>query len=282
VFFICLLLGGCSSVVNSENKWFRNRNVCKILVGDVLVYPVFVEDKKGKKWTEEDRFQYLDSLQVALMWIQKQAAEDTIKLNFITHPHPEVMKKGLPGKSIRGALEMLDGSKSFVKFNKHYDGISKQVSSGVEREEVLKPLVKNIKSKERLIAKLRNTYQVESVVLMFIHKPQDLSHLFLNLNSLTNNDVEYIVTTFQAPAVISYQVLQLYGAAPMMFNSGKKREAASKMIVEEQFPNDVMANLGSGIINLAMGEYTKFLIGWTNVEKDYYKSIVSERKAIMK
>jgi hypothetical protein len=282
VLLVCILISSCSSIVDSENNWFRDRNVCKKLVGEVLVYPVFVQEKKGELWTKEDRLQYLDSLQVALMWIQKQAAADQIKLNFIIHAHPKVMKKGLPGKSISGALAMLDGSKSFVKFNKHYDGISKRVSPSIEKEEVLKPLVKKIKSRERLIAKLRNVYQVESVVLMFIHKPQDLSHLYLNLNSLTNKDVEYIVTTFQAPTVISYQVLQLYGAATMMYNSGKKREKASKLIVKDKFPNDIMAGLGKTIQSLEIGEYTKYLIGWSNIEKEYYKSIVSERKVVVK
>lgn len=278
----CAVLSSCSSIVDSENNWFRDRNVCKKLVGDVLIYPVFVQQKKGRVWTEEDKFQYMDSLQVALMWIQKQAADDAVKLNFIIHAHPKVMKKGLPGKTISGALSMLDGSKSFTKFNKHYDGISKKVSPSIEKEEVVKPFVKKIKSKERLIAKLRNVYQVESVVLMFVHKPQDLSHLFLNLNSLTNKDVEYIVTTFQSPTVISYQVLQLFGAATMMYNKGRKKEKASKLIVKENFPNDIMANLGKTIQSLEMGEYTKYLVGWSNNEKEYYKSIVSERKVIMK
>jgi len=282
VLVLCVLLSGCSSIVDSENKWFRDSNVCKKLVGDVLVYPVFVEQKKGELWAEEDRFQYLDSLQVALMWIQKQAAADAIKLNFVTHAHPKVMKKGLPGKSVKGALEMFGGTKSFTKFNKHYDGISKKVSPSIEKEEKLKPFVKKIKSKERLIAKLRNVYQVESVVLMFVHKPEDLSHLYLNLNSLTNKDVEYMVTTFQAPTVIAYQVLQLYGAATMMYNSGKKKEKASKLIVEDKFPEDIMANLGKTIQSLEMGEYTKYLIGWSNVEEEYYKSIVSERSVIVK
>jgi len=279
---ICVALSGCASVVDSENNWFRDRNVCKKLVGDVLVYPVFVEQKKGSVWTEEDRFMYLDSLQKGLMWIQKQASNDSIRLNFIIKAHPKVMKKGLPGKSVKGALAMLEGTKSHTKFNKHYDNISKKASSKVEKKEVLKPFVKKIKSKERLIAKLRNAYQVESVVLMFIHKPEELNHLYLNMNSLTNMDVEYIVTTFQSPAVINYQVLQLFGAATMNYNRGKKKEKASKLIVEELFPDDIMANLGKSIQVLTIGDYTKYLIGWTNKEKDYFKNIVSERKVVVK
>jgi hypothetical protein len=279
---ICVVLGSCASVVDSKNSWFRDRNVCKRLVGEVLVYPVFVQQKKGSVWTEEDRFLYLDSLQKGLMWIQQQAAENSIKLNFVIKAHPEVMKKGLPGKSVKGALAMLSGTKSHVKFNKHYDNISKKISPKIEKKEVLKPFVKKIKSKERLIAKLRNAYEVESVVLMFIHKPEELNHLYLNMNSITNDDVEYIVTTFQSPAVINYQVLQLFGAATMNYNNGKKKEKASKLIVEELFPDDIMANLGKDIQVLSLGEYTQYLIGWTNEEKDYYKNMVSERKVIVK
>lgn len=279
---LCALLSACSSIVDSENNWFRDRNVCKKLVGDVLVYPIFVEQEKGKRWTEEERVQYIDSLRVSCLWMQKQATEDKIKLNFTVKEHPKVMKKGLPGKTIGGTLKMLEGSQSFKKFNKHYDAIAKKASSSVEKEEVLKPFVSKVKSRERLIAKLRNAYQVESVVLIFVHKPQDLSHLYLNMNSLTNDDVEYLVTTFQSPTVLAYQILQQYGAATMNYNSGKKKEKASKMIVEAQFPNDVMANLGKSIHQLNMGEYTKYLVGWNNVEKDYYKQLVSERKVVLK
>lgn len=279
---LVILTSGCSSIVDGENNWFRDRNVCKKLTGEVLVYPVFVEQKKGQKWAEEDRVQYLDSLQVALMWIQKQATDDNIKLNFVTHAHPKVMKKGLPGKSVNEAVKMLGGSKSFVKFNKHYNAISKKVASSIEKKQELEPFVTKIKSKERLVAKLRNIYQVESVVLIFVHKPEGLSHLYKNLNSLSNTDVEYIVTTFQAPTVLAYQVLQLFGAAPMSYNSGKKKEKASKLIVEEMFPSDVMANLGKGIQGLIMGDYTKYLVGWSNKKKEYYKSMLSERKVILK
>ena len=282
VFWSCLVLAGCSSIIESENNWFRDRNVCKELTGDVLVYPIFVEQKKGKVWTKEDKKQYVDSLQAALTWIEGQANAYNIGLNIRAEVHPKVMKKGFPGKSINGALEMLDGAKSFVKFNKHYDAIAKKVASAIRKKEEVKPFVKKIKSKERLVAKLRNAYQVESVVLMFVHKPQELNHLYLNLNSLNNEDVEYFVTTFQSPTVIAYQVLQLFGAATMNYNNGRKKEKEAKSLANKKFPNDIMCNLSKSIYGLEMGEYTRYLVGWDSKEKLYYKSMVSERKVMVK
>ena len=68
----------------------------------------------------------------------------------------------------------------------------------------------------------------------------------------------------------------------MNYNSGKKKEKASKLIVEELFPDDIMANLGKNMHDLNIGEYTKYLIGWNNEEKDYFKNMVSERKVVVK
>lgn len=279
---VALLLVQCSSVSESKNVWFRDINVCKKLVGDVLVYPVFVQEKKGEPWKDQDRKEYLDSLNVALNWIMHQAAEDTVKLNFTTVAHPKVIKKGLPAKTVRESIDMLKNTKSYLKFNKHYNGLSKMVVKGIAKEQVLQPLVTKIKNKERLIALLRNTYQVESVVLLFVHKPQALDHIYLTLNSLTNKDVEFVVTTFRSPTVLGYQVLELFGAAPMMYRSGNKKEVASKEFVQQNYPNDIMANLNKSIQQLSMSEYTRYLVGWNTDFKEQYKILVSQRKVMIK
>lgn len=280
---LLLLMASCSSVLDSSNHWFRDINVCRRMTGDVLVYPVFVEMKKGEKWIESDRKEYVDSLNAALDWLEQQAAKESVKLSFTTVAHPKVINKGLPGKSIKAAHKLLNGgSAGFAKFNKHYDGIAKKVSPGVEKEEVNKPFVAKIKNKERLIAKLRNAYSVESVVLMYVHKPEDLDNIYKTLNSLTNKDVEYMVTTFKSPTVIAYQILELFGAAPLMYSQSKKKELESHTYVKENFPNDIMANLGKVINELEIGAYTKYLIGWQNDFKEEYKKMYSQRKVLVK
>ncbi len=275
-----LFLSGCTSVSDSKNGWFRDVNVCKKLVGKVLVYPVFVQARKGEKWKEIERKEYMDSMKVALSWIESQAFTHGVDVTFLAVDHPKVIKKGFPGKTVKGALDLTHSTAGFVKFNKHYDNVSKLAASGVPEEEKLKPFVKKIKSKERLIAKLRNAYQVESVVLIFVHKPELLDNVFLTMNSLTNKDVEYAVTTFRAPTVMAYQVLELFGAAPIMYSESNKKELCSYKYVKNNFPTDIMANLGKSLQSLDIGAYTSYLVGWNSIFKEEYNTLYPKRKVI--
>lgn len=271
IMFIAFL-ASCSKTVESTNTWFKDRNVCKKLVGKVLVYPVFVQEKKGEKWSLPDTKEFGDSLQVALNWIEKCSKQYNADVRFDLQLHPKVIVKGFPQKTIAETIESIGNVAGLKKFNKHYDGISKSVGSSIPKEEQLKPFVGAVKDKERLIAKLRNTYQVESVVLMFIHKPVGIDHFYITLNSLSNDDVEYMVSTFRSPTVLANQMLELFGAAPLMYDKSKKKEEKSWEYVQDHFPNDVMANLGKTIHACDVGQYNAYLLGWTrNSNPDYEK-----------
>ncbi len=65
ILLVFLLFYACTSVKLSNNHWFRDLNICKKLQGKVLVYPVFVQNKKGMLWNEEDITEYMDSVYVA-------------------------------------------------------------------------------------------------------------------------------------------------------------------------------------------------------------------------
>lgn len=285
VIFGCSLIViaySCASVEATKNNWFRDVNVCKKLVEDVLVYPVFVQSKKGEKWNDALKKEYTDSLNVALKWIESKAVDNNVKLRFITEVHPKTIVKGLPEKTISETNKMLSSSGDFTKFNKHYDGVSKMVSSSVTKAQENKPLVTKIKNKERLVAQLRNTYNVESVVLMFVHLPEGLDNIYLTMNSLTNKDVEFNITTFKSPNVLAYQVLEIFGAAPLMYSKNKKKEKESWEYVQENFPMDVMANLGRSINTLEIGSFTQYLIGWKSDYKEEYKQLYSLRNMVVK
>lgn len=279
---LVLFISSCATVVVGENLWYRDVNVCKTLVEDVLVYPVFVEAKKGDLWFENDKKEFKDSLNVSLKWIEEEAKKNNVKLRFITEVHPKTMKKGFPGKTIIETYKLFDASGGFKKFNKHYDGLSKKVAPGIVKEELSLPKVGAVKNKERLIAKLRNIYGVESVVLMFVHKPEGIDHFYHNFNSMTNEDVEFMVTTYKSPTVLAYQVLDLFGAAPLMYSKTKKKEKVSWEFVQDNFPKDIMAGLGKRINQLEIGHYTQYLIGWHRNYKEEYKQLASQRNLIVR
>ena len=278
IFFLLLLLNACGKSVESNNVWFRDRNVCKKMVNKVLVYTVFVKDKKGEDWSYPDRKEFGDSLQVALSWMEKQAGLYDAQVNYISELHPDVVVKGYPKKTVAETKELISSEKGINKFNKHYDCIAKAVAIKVEKKEELEPLVGAVKSKERLIAKLRNIYQVESVVLIYAHKPEGLNHFYLTTNMLSNEDVEYIVTTFRSPTVLGYQICQLFGAAPLMYNKSKKKELKSWEYVQDHFPNDIMANLGKPIHGLDIGVYNAYLLGWLYQSSPAFNQLVPLRE----
>ena len=173
--------------------------------------------------------------------------------------------------------KMLSESNNFTKFNKHYDGLAKKVGVAVTKKQVSKPLVTKVKNKERLVAQLRNTYNVESVILMFVHLPEGLDNIYLTMNSLTNQDVEFSVTSFKSPNVLAYQVLEIFGAGPLMYSKTHKKEKESWEFVQENFPKDVMANLGRNLQTLEIGHFTQYLIKINLNLKDIHIEVVKNK-----
>ena len=58
----------------------RFNNVCKDLKGDVLLYFVFVDTKTTSPWTEFDIRSTIDSMDVAINWLEKQADNNKVDL----------------------------------------------------------------------------------------------------------------------------------------------------------------------------------------------------------
>ena len=59
------------------------KNVCKDLKNNVLVYFIFVDTKTTSPWTEFDIQSTIDSMEVAIRWIETQARSNDIQLNII-------------------------------------------------------------------------------------------------------------------------------------------------------------------------------------------------------
>ncbi|NBC84241.1 MAG: hypothetical protein GVY19_12810, partial [Bacteroidetes bacterium] len=113
----------------------RVNNVCKVLKGDVLVYFVFVDSKETYPWTEFDIQSTIDSMEVAIKWIERQAKKNEISLNIISDYHIgeeyTTVKRNLPMGTV---LSTIEGSfkKGLEQLNEWGDDVAKRVGMSVE------------------------------------------------------------------------------------------------------------------------------------------------------
>lgn len=261
------LLVGCLKSVDLDHSWKRNYNLCKILKGDVLVYPVFVEEKRGIPWLAEEKQAYLDSLTVATNWITAQAKKNGVEVSFQNVAHPKNSQSGLSGKSIDGTYSQIETVLGVAKLNKHYDAVCKKQYRYIPKTKLAKPpYISRIKTKDQFVSILRNRYQVENVVLMFVHKPEKKKNLIFSVNTLSNEDIEYSVNTFDLPNLIAEQILEIFGATVYTYDFKKKKQAKVDELIETNFPDDLMAQPLQSLRTANIGELTQYLIGW---EVDY-------------
>lgn len=274
----------CSSIKEIDNDWARNRNVCKKLTGNVLVYTIFVSDKKNFPWEKQEIKLYIDSLAVACNWMENEANKNGVSLHINSVQHSKASVKGPPGKSNEAAMKMLHSLQGLGKVNKHYDGIAKKMfPSFVKQKTALKPTVKKIKGKQHFTAMLRNQYQCESVVLVFAHKKDKGGHIAFSLNTLNNSDVEYLVNSFTNPSMISYQILELFGAASLRHPNNPRKQNKTAEHVKKYFKDDIMANpMASGINNTNVGEFTQYLIGWKDQYDPKHKILMKGKRVRVK
>ena len=81
VSIIVLALSSCFLAKRVDTRWAMNRNECKKLKGEVLVYTIFVDSKTSKPWVGYDIQSAVDSVQYAVDWIKEKANAEGVPLN---------------------------------------------------------------------------------------------------------------------------------------------------------------------------------------------------------
>jgi len=275
-----LLAAQCSKP-KIDTRWAMNRNVCKKLKGDVLIYAIFV-DTKGSLWTEKDLKSTLDSLNEAANWLNKQAKENNIELNVqVAHFNKsKTILKDLPKSSLEASLKNPTEEMGTKKVNGWADDVAKRVGAVLPQMPADSfPHVNQPKDKERLIARLRDEYNVESVALYYILSPtKKEDNNSVVVNTMSNKDVEYTITTYRYPSVFCYQFLQLFGAASLLADPNERPSRNQELALKE-FPDDVMVTPGRPLKDLTISSFTKYTIGWTNdLDPKYYKLLKEDEK----
>lgn len=284
---LILVLGMSASAPSFDFRQGRHNNVCKDLNNDVLLYFVFVDTRTTYPWTEFDILTTIDSIQVAARWLEAEAAKHDVSLNVKTDYYIgdefATIERNLPRKSIRETIEEYNLIKGMESLSKWGDYVSKIIGESLyikEKDGI--PLQKRPSNKERLIAFLRDEYQVESVAMLLMVNNYFRSDISLAINTMNNDDVEFSVVSYKYPSEIAHSFLHLYGAADLdesYFRRSQRKIRQASMA----FPDDIMSDVyARSLDRLEIGAYTRYMIGWTEELDPEYEPLLTERFTIFK
>ncbi len=89
IFLVVSVLISSSGIQRVDFRHGIKKNVCKDLRNDALAYIVFVDSKETSPWTEFDIRSTLDSINIAVNWINQQALKNKINLKqLLKNFHP--------------------------------------------------------------------------------------------------------------------------------------------------------------------------------------------------
>jgi hypothetical protein len=247
----------------------RFNNVCKDLKGDILVYYIFIDTKTTSNWAEFDIISTIDSMNIAIKWIENQAAKNNIpikiKSDYYIGKEFATINRNLPNGTVEKSLGTPNIKKGTEELNKWSDYVARKAGESyyIAPKDGI-PAQQAPKTTERLIAHLRDEYNVESVALLFMVNNYYRSDISIALNTFSNDFVEYAIVSYKYPSEIVHNILHLYGASDLYRTAFRKSQRKIKLAAEF-FPNDIMQEPYAKNLNeLEIGDFTRYLIGWTN------------------
>lgn len=287
ILFALLLTGTSASTPSIDFGSGRYNNVCKSLHNEVLLYFVFIDTRTTYPWSEFDILTTIDSIQLATHWLEKEAKAQGIplhiKTDFYIGDEFTTVQKNLPKNSVDECIKELkleDGMKSLSRWG---DNISKTIGESLyikEKDGI--PTVKKPATKERLIAFLRDEYQVESVAMLMLVNNYFKTDISIGVNTLQNNDVEFAVVSYKYPSEIAHNFLHLYGAADL-HETHFRRNKRNLKLATSAFPDDIMSEVYARPLDeLEIGPYTQYMIGWSEELDSQYEPLMAERFTLFK
>ncbi|NLI23560.1 MAG: hypothetical protein GX419_02480 [Bacteroidales bacterium] len=283
-----LIIAGLAMIPSSfslkriDYRESRNKNVCKVLKGDVLLYFVFVDNKETAPWTEFDIRTTLDSIATAVKWLHNQAAAAgvplRIKTDYYIGKEYSTVSRNLTYGTVSKTIEKLGLRKGLEELNTWGDNVAKRVGSAyVMPEKDGIPEIKNPRNKERLVAFLRDDHAVESVALLFFLNNYFRVDISLQVNTFDTNDVEFGIVSYKYPSEIAHNFLHLFGAADLYKTPFRKSERKIRL-AKNEFPDDIMQDpYGRSIESMSIGPLTRYLIGWTDSLDPAYADLLTDR-----
>jgi hypothetical protein len=260
------------------------KNVCKGFVNEALVYLIFVDSKHTSPWTEFDIHSTLDSLALAVKWLNQQAGLNGINLKIKTDYYIgeyATINKSLPLGSVEQSLNEPNLRSGIKELNNWADFIAKRAGATfniVEKDGI--PEVQNPRNKERVIAHLRDENNVESVALLFMVNNYYKEDISVALNSLGTDEIEFAIVSYKYPSEIAHSILHLYGAADLHKTAFRRNERKIEL-AKQFFPNCIMQNpYAKNLNNLTIGPFTQYLIGWKDKLDGKYETLLTDNVVV--
>jgi len=259
----------------------RSNNVCKELTEEVLLYFVFIDTRTTLPWTEFDILSTIDSIHVAKRWLESQAKAANIQLNIKTDYYIgnefATINRNLPRNTILESASDPNYKKGVVSLSRWGDGVAKIIGESLyikEKDGI--PILSKPATKERVIAHLRDEYNVESVALLFFVNNYFRDDISLAINTTTTKDVEFAIVSYKYPSEIAHNFLQLFGAVDM-YKTFERTNSRRINMAGKYFPNDIMQDPYSrNIAELEIGAFTKYMIGWDNTLESMYSPLLND------
>lgn len=264
-------------------------NVCKSLEKKTIFYAVFVDSDGTHPWTEYDINSTLDSIQVSINWLEKQAADYgkslDIELDYgvnVSKNNVIPFKEKFKYETLSGTLfKYMDLTKGIDLLDQWSNDVSKDVARTLPDDTSEVILTKNrSNNRERLIAKLRNKHKTDNIALMFFINNYFENEISIALHTSSGTETEYAIVSEKHPTVIAHEFLHLFGAwdlyvSPLdrnIFVRMKKKKAMKK------YPNEIMAFAHRDLDTLNISPLSKYLIGWDDkLEKGEGKMFIKKR-----
>ena len=264
-----------------------NNNVCKSLEKKTVLYAIFVDSDATHPWSEFDIQSTIDSIQVAVNWIQNQAEKENVNLNIYIENASKngkiPFKESLKYDTFSGTLfKYSDLRKGIKLIDVWSDKISKDVARTIDNDTSEITLTKNrSNNRERMIAKLRNKFKTDNIAVMYFINNYYENEISVAFHTSSNLDTEYAVVSTKNSPVIAHEFLHLFGAwdlysSPLDRGFFLKRKKKKAM---KNYPNEIMAFAHKkNIDSLNISALTKYLIGWDNhIDKEQSKVLVGRR-----
>ena len=241
-------------LAHSQNNKYHLGSA-RVLAGNIYTLACFVSDNNNE-WTRQEKFKIYQKLYNAQDWLKNQALKNEITLNF----------EG--------------GNFGFDKDIK-LDYIDYGTGSGREDINVLTTVFKKIGYTSNLNYYnwvLNNTNSQNTYVAIFV-KGQGRSYSVAYTSELMDREkyfIECAVLYHQYygglglyEATIAHEILHLFGAWDLYETFQQTRE--NDELAKKMFPDTIMRRITLNINDLYVDEVTAWLVGWNNIEKDWYE-----------
>lgn len=273
LFASLLLFGSCQlfrpTVIYQEYDKIpdtKNRNTCKFMTDSVLVYAIFVDVDSYHPWTEFDIRSTMDSLKKATNWLQSQAGNYSHSVQFEPVQYKDGGRLTIYERSVKVNLSheqafIRERKSRFKKWISWSDAIAKKAGKGLKyipSSKVSQRL--KIVNVQTLNQALRDKYKRENVAILFFVNGYYEDHPSYSFHTESDRFAEYSIITNKNPAVISHEILHLFGAVDLYPNKAYPNFNFKELA--EKFPDEVMRIQHKEISRLSVSPITAYFIGW--------------------